>query len=449
MKFLKLLKVDRYVERNGTKQVTSTKIYDSYNKTEFDKNGLFSEDIFGALGSKERRSRMGYINLYCQVIHPESFKILSSISPDINKLIAGHKKYILNEKNMLQEDDEFGDSGIYYFTQIIEKINFEEYCKNKPKVLTFLDNYKKFIVIDKILVLPAGIRDIVINNKRGAITKQHSEITALYDKLLKTSLVLSQTGGNIDLLPVEIVNPLITKIQSILFEINEWIHDKLGGKYGLIKGGLFKKVLDFSGRLVITPGLGLTKDDSMDLGWVGISWNKFLKLHEPFAIHELFIKNKDESKLIQSFLKINRLSVDDIKKFLNIINNDPDCIPAQLKSYLVQVANDIAVDRLIIYKRDPVEEKGSWMAAFCKIEDTNDVLKINPLDLQRCGGDYDGDQLSFYAILTNQGKQDAKDKMCPITSKSSWQSGSNAGRINYGITLDASTAIYSATKIYK
>ena len=122
MKSMKLLKFDKYIEKNNIKEVTSTKIYDSFNKANFDKTGLFSEAIFGTLGSKERRSRMGFINLYCKVIHPESFKILSSVSPDINKLIADQKKYVLNDKNILEENEDLGDSGIFYFTQIFTSI---------------------------------------------------------------------------------------------------------------------------------------------------------------------------------------------------------------------------------------------------------------------------------------------------------------------------------------
>ena len=42
----------------------------------FNEGGLFSETIFGAEGTKERKSKISYINLNSKVIHPTALKLL-------------------------------------------------------------------------------------------------------------------------------------------------------------------------------------------------------------------------------------------------------------------------------------------------------------------------------------------------------------------------------------
>ena len=62
------------------------------------------------------------------------------------------------------------------------------------------------------------------------------------------------------------------------------------------------------------------------------------------------------------------------------------------------------------------------------------------------GGDFDGDAVSIFAILTEESQEQAKNEMNPRHTKSAWQPCDSAGRVSYVITLDASAAIYGATK---
>ena len=59
---------------------------------------------------------------------------------------------------------------------------------------------------------------------------------------------------------------------------------------------------------------------------------------------------------------------------------------------------------------------------------------------------YDGDAVSIFALLTEEAQKQAKEQMNPRHTKAAWTPTSNAGRISYSLTLDASTAVYSATK---
>jgi len=62
------------------------------------------------------------------------------------------------------------------------------------------------------------------------------------------------------------------------------------------------------------------------------------------------------------------------------------------------------------------------------------------------GGDFDGDAVTVFSILTEEAQEQAKNEMNPIHTRSAWQPCDSAGRISYEITLDAAAAIYGATK---
>ena len=73
-------------------------------------------------------------------------------------------------------------------------------------------------------------------------------------------------------------------------------------------------------------------------------------------------------------------------------------------------------------------------------------MAINPMELQRLCGDHDGDAIPVIALFTKEAQNEAKTKMHPKYAKSMWTSVVSANKCPYGITLDAMTAIYSATK---
>jgi hypothetical protein len=69
------------------------------------------------------------------------------------------------------------------------------------------------------------------------------------------------------------------------------------------------------------------------------------------------------------------------------------------------------------------------------------------IEIYRNNKDHDGDAISAFAVLTDEAQEQAKREMNPRHTKSAWQPGSNAGRLSYEFTLDASAAMYAATKV--
>lgn len=61
-------------------------------------------------------------------------------------------------------------------------------------------------------------------------------------------------------------------------------------------------------------------------------------------------------------------------------------------------------------------------------------------------GDFDGDQASVFALLTEEAQQEAKEKLSPIHSNSAWYKGGGMNNIAFELTHDAAMAVYAATK---
>ena len=142
---LKLLRMNEFIEKKKIQQVKDSKHYAGNNREDFNKEGIFSQEIFGRLGSVNRKKTFGYVDLQGTFIHPEGFKILTSINTDLTKLILGSENYLINDKGDLIKDSEKGSTGVTFFITNFEKINFTNLKTNKPKHIEYVLKYKKYL----------------------------------------------------------------------------------------------------------------------------------------------------------------------------------------------------------------------------------------------------------------------------------------------------------------
>lgn len=375
----RLMNIDEFIKKNNVKQVSSIRRY-SGNK--IDENGLFSEEIFGRQGSKDRREKFGYIDVKTPIIHPEAWNIVTRISPDFLKCIKGQIKYIVSRDKFLLENEEQGNTGLFYFTQILSKLDLDYYAKKDKKKKPLIDYTKKnlkSILTDKILILPAGIRDIRISRSSGKTFIEASEVNTIYENLIRQS---NSIATDVQSLPQDIVEPIVTSMQRNYLEINSWIKNRIKGKQGLIRGGMFSKRTDYSGRLVVVA------DPSLKMGYVGLPWQVILIIFEPFTINYLLYKDKTGIPLIQQEMKIeNPPDITDVKRLLKKAKDNPKDILAELKEYLIETAKEISKDKVVLYKRDPVLNRDSWLSGYVRVDSDGHVIKLNPFDFPRTGGD--------------------------------------------------------------
>lgn len=366
---LKLANINAVVENDKLKQVKTTRMF----ARNIQVDGLFSEEIFGKFGSTERKQTFAYIDLRTKIIHPEAFEhLFSSLSSDISKFLLNKQKYIIENGKLIPAAEGEGVSGIYQFIKNFDKINLD-LIKDKKEEVNFIKQNVNKVFINKYLVLPAGIRDIQIQKGTNKSQIQYTELNELYENLIRNTNSLETIPSD------DLIESLTQGIQRCAMEINSWIKMRLKGKGGLIRGGLMRKVVDYSGRVVITT------DNTLEVGEIQLPWQIVLRLFEPFAIHKI-MKDKDYLSLIQDFLKSD-ISTDSftLKMFIKKLNSKPEICPPLLHDYFVDVAKEIVKDKLALIKRDPVENRNSYVAETIRVGESGFAMSINPSELARNG----------------------------------------------------------------
>lgn len=366
--FLQLLNIERFINENKLLEVKSYRIpFKSY-----DEDGLWSEVIFGPIGSKTRSERFGYIDLKNTFIHPIVFNMLETVSDETSRIIKEKGRFIVENKKYVEDIN--GESGIDFLIRTLPEVKLTTFChSHKRENADYIDSNLKHILINKFLVTPAANRDVNIFSSSGKLEVE--EINNLYSKLL---IFIQQLTG----IP-EIDGIINKKIQLQLINLISHIKKiKMTGKKGLFRGTMLKKSLDYTTRLV------LTNDPDIELGKIGLPWHTLVAIFEPFVVYHLFKKeqNLEIVMALQNYTKAETFDYNEFSKFVKDLIVNPDIIPQNIKSALISVLNQFLPDQVVMCKRDPVVQRKSWFSATPVITEGR-VAYVNSMDLGPLGGD--------------------------------------------------------------
>lgn len=126
-------------------------------------HGLFSVPIFGRIGSDERDARFSYIDLHTRVFHPAIFQTLVALKGLYGGILSStiFARWDASLKDFVVTDELHGQTGFAFFMAHWEQIVFH---RTKSPVrdirIAVIEKYKDRGTIDKLLVIPAGFRDI-------------------------------------------------------------------------------------------------------------------------------------------------------------------------------------------------------------------------------------------------------------------------------------------------
>lgn len=160
-------------------------------------DGLFSTEIFGQVGSEERDRKFSYINLKTTILHPEIVITLRQLKGLYGGIMSG-KRYAIwdeEEKDFFPSNSAEGSTGYQFFVSKLKDIVFK---RNKSDIrnlrIDVVEKYRDMGMMDRHLVMPAGLRDIYVDNTTG----QHSEdeINDLYRRLIATSNTIAAIEEN-------------------------------------------------------------------------------------------------------------------------------------------------------------------------------------------------------------------------------------------------------------
>lgn len=250
-----LLNVDKWVELNGLKEISSANVI-SGKSSEPDPEGLASYDIFGRPGSTDRKRSYAYINLVNKFIHPHCYYELLRLQRNLRNLIDGLNEFYLDKPTgkliQIKSDTPVPTgvkkgTGINFLYSVWNDLKFEVTAATAPGTAArykFFSSLKRDdVFISKLPVIPPFYRDIDTQNK-----KKH-ELNVMYTKFITNASALKSTSGLFEAFGMSTSDK---KIQDSLLTLYEYFVNIIGGTKGFIHKHVMGKSTDYSARLVIS-----------------------------------------------------------------------------------------------------------------------------------------------------------------------------------------------------
>ncbi len=283
---ISLMDVNAYIREHNCKQVSSMFIRES-TSNEFHSQGLFSEDIFGQIGTPARLVSFGYIELRTKVFHPVVYKQLLRLKALYGEILSGrtYAKYDTETSDLVAttSDDPNGQTGYKFFLEMFPRIKFQKNTSiTRNDKVDLLNKYRDICLIDKYLVLPAGLRDMSIDDGKPA----SDSINKIYTSLLNYTHAMPSIGSQSD-----IFDTVRFSIQKKVNEVYDFIFDMVEGKYGYFQRHYGSRNLALGTRNVISPAdmQGASPDDPKFLKCdeVRLPLYEACKMYQPLVVYNM------------------------------------------------------------------------------------------------------------------------------------------------------------------
>lgn len=277
---LSIMDVDAFVKKENLMEVTSNFVRES-SSTKFHPQGLFSEQIFGEVATDIRLVRFGYINLNTRVYHPRIYKTILKLKAFYGEVISGsaYAKYDKTTQSLIKAtmDDEDAGTGYSFFVKEFAKIKFKSTgSKQRDDRIEMLSRYKDRLMMTKCIVLPAGVRDLRVDETMA----QAEEINKFYNSLLNYCKAIPQGMGDSPMYDV-----VRYSIQKKLIEIDDYIMSLLDDKTGFLQKKYAARNIALGTRNVISSaamtGVSIEDPKFLKCGYSGLPLFQATKAFQP------------------------------------------------------------------------------------------------------------------------------------------------------------------------
>jgi len=173
-------------------QVSSLDMLESSKQT-FNENGLWSSRIFGNIGDDNRNSKFGYIDVKIPVLHPVMYRSLISAKSLYRGIMSGSEYAVWSnvEQDFVKSNPIDGFTGYHFFITHFLQLNLKETGTTKRnKLVRLYEKFKDKSLNRYIIVIPAGLRDIDIQDGRITV----DEVNSIYRKLISYSNNITEAG---------------------------------------------------------------------------------------------------------------------------------------------------------------------------------------------------------------------------------------------------------------
>lgn len=221
------------------KPITSTDSFEGMTQN-LNIEGLYSPEIFGKLGSKQRDEIEAVIDTRLWVFNPTYFKALTQLKGFYLGILKGTEYAIWDDegKDFIKSNILEGSTGFSFFVKHLNDIEIETNDSyRRQQRIKLVERFKPLALTNRILVLPPGLREIQFNPD-GSVME--AEINELYKKLLFRTAITS--GVTKEEAEDPIYDSVRWGIQSAFNDIDAYIFNLTDGK-----GGLFQKRMSTRG----------------------------------------------------------------------------------------------------------------------------------------------------------------------------------------------------------
>lgn len=228
--------------------VTTLDIYEGATRV-LHPEGLFSTQIFGRVGSEERDTTFGKVDIAVPVIDPTTFDLLMSLKGLYGAIINEQKyaKFDEIEKDFVPSDAINGDTGYDFFFRHWKKIQFTRNNSDRRNIkIQMIEKYKDIAELSHFVILPAGLREIEVSDSGRT---EENEINELYRRVIASARVLNIGNTNGDL---RSLNAPRRSLQRAIQEVWQYLFDLIGGKRGYMAVRMASRRIFDGTRNVIT-----------------------------------------------------------------------------------------------------------------------------------------------------------------------------------------------------
>jgi DNA-directed RNA polymerase subunit beta' len=399
-------------------EVTSLK---TFGKKKFHSKGLFSEQIFGPVrnytcqcgvyhgvskaggtcsdckvdivNSDERRKRFARIGLPIPVVNPLFYDLLvelggRNLKSALDDLMKNDKSvlYLRNDEMVVTVNAETVPSGTQTWERVeaimvlIQTLTADMIQSGTSQWQIVMDNINS-LLINQIIVLPPDLRPT--SKSSGSGKDLMDKINRYYIQILTKKEAMKDTTINVQR-DKSLYYTYFKQLQNDVSELYSRILEKMAKKEGLIRGNILGKRIDFSGRAVITPDPTLRLDECK---------LPYIMILEIFKL-----------PIAKRIIEIGKFKL--LNEAIDFVN---ECIDSQ-SPVLFKICENLTKNEVCILNRQPSLHRLGMLGFNIKVT-LDQVIKIHPLVCPPFNADFDGDQMAVYIPITNEAKQEIRDKM--------------------------------------
>lgn len=227
------------------REIDDNRIFEVGGKN-FTDRGLFSTEVFGVPGTKERRTTLGKILLNTNILHPYIWELVLKESAMYRRIIDSKEygKVVKGSIVPAEENDKDAFTGYNRFIKEFVKLKFKpnrDSISHKYRMKEFAKNTEDYI-ISSITVSPAGIRDYTIDDNGKP---SEDEVNEYYRKVINMANLFKGIKNTL------LMDKVNTTLQLNVAEIHKYYLDMLDGKKGLLQGTLSSRNVMMSSRNVL------------------------------------------------------------------------------------------------------------------------------------------------------------------------------------------------------